>query len=81
MKYILIILLVLILATFAIGFYLKDLGNSYAEIIIGIDVLVVAFVLMPLFLYHRYKNKDLSTFKFTSIPKEIEKEQKKDQNQ
>jgi len=78
MKYVLIVLLILILATFVLGFYLKDLGNSYAEIIIGIDVLVVAFILMPLFLYHRYKNKDVSNFKFTSIPKKIDDERKKE---
>jgi uncharacterized protein YneF (UPF0154 family) len=64
MKMLLKILLVLILAGFIVGYYIKEQGEHMGEIIIGIDVLVVAFVLMPLFLYHRYKNKDLSDFKF-----------------
>jgi hypothetical protein len=47
MKMLLKILLVLILAGFIVGYYIKEQGEHMGEIIIGIDVLVVAFVLMP----------------------------------
>jgi hypothetical protein len=63
------VLLVLILIGFIVGFYIKEQGEKMGEIIIGIDVLVVAFILMPLFLYHRYKNKDLSNFRFRGFHK------------
>ena len=39
-----------------------QVGDTNGEIIIGISVLCVAFILMPLFIYHRYKGKDLSNF-------------------
>ena len=77
MKYILTTLLILIAAGFIVGFYIKEQGNPMGEIVIGIDVLVVAFILMPLFLYHRYKNKDLKDFKFRGFRPEDEDEQKK----
>jgi hypothetical protein len=34
------------------------IGDKY----VGIAVLIITFVFLPLFIYHRYKNKKLSDF-------------------
>jgi len=78
MKYILGFLFIFILALLGVGFYVKATDFKNGEVIIGLAVLLIAFVLMPLFIFHRYKNKDLSSFKFEFPPKkEEEKEDKK----
>ena len=62
MKYILISLLIVIIGALTYGFYIKSTGDFNGEIVIGVSVLVIAFVFMPLFIYHRYKNKDIKDF-------------------
>lgn len=80
MKSILIFLLVIILGTLTYGFYLKEPGNNQGEIIIGITVLVIAFVFMPLFIYHRYKNKNIKDFTFEKYQKDLAAHNKKEEN-
>ena len=80
MKYIIIFTLILSLGMLGTGFYLKNAGNANGEIVVGIGVLIVAFVLMPLFLYHRYKDKNLSDFTFDKFKKDLEERSKSDQN-
>ncbi len=41
----------------AAGLYMKYIEHPLAEKITGSAVLFLAFVLLPLFLYHRYKDK------------------------
>lgn len=65
MKYFIRIVLILLLITFAIGFYLKHIKNDHADIVIGIAVLLFAFILMPAFLIHRYKKRKLSDYALT----------------
>ncbi|MGA9270238.1 MAG: hypothetical protein WBV45_06415 [Lutimonas sp.] len=60
LKVILIVCLVLIGA----GTYLNLDTSGSGEKYVGIGALVFAFILMPLFIYHRYKNKDLSNYSF-----------------
>jgi hypothetical protein len=64
------------LAILISGIYLQIDGHSKAEFIIGIGVLLLAFVLMPLFIYVRYKGKDLTQYSFKNMqgPQEDEKE-------
>ena len=76
MKYVIITVLVLSLGLLGVGFYLKNTGDSNGEMIIGFGVLSVAFILMPLFIYHRYKNKNLSDFKFENFRKDLEERSK-----
>lgn len=57
MKYILITLVVLIIAGIITGYALKNNTDQNGEIIIGISVLVMAFIFMPLFIYNGYRNK------------------------
>lgn len=80
MKYIISAILFIVLGLLTYGFYIKSNGDSNGEIIIGISVLIVAFVLMPLFIYHRYKGKDLSNFKFDNFRKDLEEHNKKENN-
>lgn len=73
MKFVLSTILVLVLVVLGYGFYLKNTGDLNGEIVIGIGVLIIAFILMPLFIFHRYKNKDLSNFKLNNF---MDKEEK-----
>lgn len=80
MKYVIIFVLALTLGMLAMGFYLKNADDANGEIVIGLGVLMVAFVLMPLFIYHRYKNKKLSDFTFEKFRKDLEERSKSEQN-
>jgi len=77
MKYVISTILVIVLGVLIYGFYVKSNGDVNGEIIIGIGVLMVAFVLMPLFIYHRYKNKDLSSFRMKNFLEEVKKNDEK----
>lgn len=65
------IVLAIILLDFGIGFYLLNHEHPKGNIIVGIGVLAFAFVLMPLFLYQRYKGKKLKDY--TLDKKKIDK--------
>ena len=80
MKSILIFLLVIILGTLIYGFSIKETGDGQGEIIIGISVLAIAFILMPLFIYHRYKNKNIKDFTFDQYQKDLLAHNKKEEN-
>lgn len=72
------ILSILIFIALATGFYFKIdgqiiLGNKF----IGISVLVGTFVLMPIFLYHRWKDKDFKKYMLTDENMKKMKEKKK----
>jgi len=70
--YLIIFTLILSLGMLGTGFYLKNAGNANGEIVIGIGVLIVAFVLMPLFIYHRFKDKNINDFTFDKFKKDLE---------
>ena len=73
MKFVISFVLIVVLGMLTYGYYVKQSGDDNGEIIIGISVLTVAFVLMPLFIYHRYKNKNLKDFTFDNYRKDLEK--------
>jgi hypothetical protein len=77
MKYILISLLIFIIGAIAYGFYIKSNGDFGGEIIIGISVMTIAFVFMPLFIYHRYKGKDMSSFQLKNFLEKLKEENEK----
>lgn len=62
MIYFIRLLLIVILAFISYGYYLNDTLYQSGDKWIGIAVLLIAFVLLPTFIYHRYKNKKLSDF-------------------
>ena len=57
MKKILIGLIVIIACLISFGYFQKNNGLN-GDKWIGIGILLVTFVLMPLFLYSRFKNKE-----------------------
>ncbi|MDH3322372.1 MAG: hypothetical protein OEM04_05230 [Flavobacteriaceae bacterium] len=67
MKSILKIILAVIVLLVAFGFYTNYNEEGAGEKFIGIGVLVFAFILMPLFIYHRYNGKDLSRYSINNM--------------
>ena len=62
MKTVLKILGILILIALAVGFYFRQENVVLGDRIVGLAVLAGAFILMPLFLYHRWKGKRLKDY-------------------
>jgi hypothetical protein len=80
MKYVISTVLVIILGMLTYGFYIKSSGDTNGEIIIGIAVLIVAFILMPLFIYHRYKNKNLAEFRLDKWFEKLKENERKNKS-
>jgi hypothetical protein len=72
MKAVLTSILVIVIGFVAYGYYINGENLGEGEKFIGIGVLIFAFILMPLFVYHRYKNKDLRNYSFKDFSKEVE---------
>ena len=71
MKYVLRILFITFLAVLSRGYYVKEiLDYNQGEKIIGMGVLLGAFIYLPLFLYHRWKDKKISWYSYQNIGKE-----------
>lgn len=67
MKYLLRLLFFGFLGILGRGYYVKELLDYKAgEKIIGLGVLFGAFVYLPLFLYHRWKDKNISDYTLTN---------------
>ncbi len=56
MKTLLKILFVIFLLWMIVGAYLLNTSHPKAQVVMGLGVLYMSFVLMPLFIYHRYKD-------------------------
>lgn len=80
MKHVLTVLLIIIIGVLAYGYYVRNTEGANGEIIIGICVLAIAFILMPLFIYHRYRNKNIKDFTFDSYQKKLASHIKKEEN-
>ncbi len=65
MKLLFQILLVLIIGFASYGFYIKPDDPKTGHLFIGLGVVFLFFVLMPLFLYHRWKKKDVKDYMLT----------------
>ncbi|MBS3993515.1 MAG: hypothetical protein KGZ87_07350 [Bacteroidetes bacterium] len=72
LKTIVYIVFFVVVTTISAGYYIKGNSPADGEKIIGIGVLLFAFILMPLFIYLRYKDKDLSKFRLNQNQKEEE---------
>lgn len=64
MKYLVRILLVIVLGFISFGYYHKNNGSAEGDKWVGIGILILALVLMPLFIYHRYKGKNLNDYMY-----------------
>ncbi|RPD96653.1 hypothetical protein EGM88_09835 [Aureibaculum marinum] len=56
MKTLLKILFILFLVGLTVGGYLKYQNQPEGEIVIGLSILFLSFILMPLFIFYRFKN-------------------------
>ena len=65
MKYILYTLFTSIILSTCYGFYIKTENEILANKFIGFSVVGFFLVWMPLFMFHRYKNKDLKKYMIT----------------
>ena len=73
MKIIIRIVLLTVIVLIAFGIYTNTGSEGEGEKLIGIGVVVFAFVLMPLFIYHRYNGKDLSKYSMRNMFQEEDK--------
>jgi len=62
MKYFLIVLFFAVAISLGIGFYIKADDEATGKLIIGLSLMVGFFVLMPSFIYHRWKDKDVKDY-------------------
>ncbi len=56
MKLLLKILFIVFLIWMIIGAYLLNTEHSKAQIVMGLGVMYMSFILMPLFIYYRYRD-------------------------
>jgi predicted tellurium resistance membrane protein TerC len=56
MKSLLKILFIVFIVWIGVGIYLVNTEHEKAQIVMGLAVLYFSFIVMPIFIYHRYKN-------------------------
>ena len=64
MKWIIRILLIAVIGLVGYGYSVKSYESTEGDKWIGTGILILALVLMPLFIYHRYKNKNINDYRF-----------------
>ncbi|WP_026450919.1 hypothetical protein [Aequorivita capsosiphonis] len=62
MKYFIIILFISIVISISIGFYIKPEDEATGKLIIGLSLMAGFFVLMPAFIYHRWKDRSVKDY-------------------
>lgn len=62
MNYFLSILFIGVLVGLGVGFYIKTTDNATGDLIIGLSIVTLFFVLMPTFVYHRWKSKNVKDY-------------------
>ena len=56
------ILLIAVIAVIGYGFFIKPDDLATGQLFIGSGLVVGFFVLMPIFIYHRYNGRDLQRY-------------------
>ncbi|MDB2385059.1 hypothetical protein N9V96_01155 [Polaribacter sp.] len=56
MKLLITILFVIFLVWISVGFYLLNIEHEKGPIIMGLGVFFLSFILMPIFIYYRYRD-------------------------
>lgn len=66
MKRLLQILAIAVVATIGLGYFYKYQKDAVTgDRLIGLAILALAFIVMPLFLVHRYRRKNFRDYLFT----------------
>ncbi len=66
MKYIIRFLSITIITLVCVGYYFKNSGDhAFGDKLVGIGILAASFILMPIFIYHRWKNKKVKDYMLT----------------
>lgn len=65
MKYFIGILFISVLIALGIGFYIKPEDEATGKLVIGLTLMAGFFILMPLFIYHRWKNRSVKDYMLT----------------
>ncbi|QNJ97723.1 hypothetical protein [Constantimarinum furrinae] len=65
MKYVIIILFFSILICGGIGFYIKPDNFATGDFLIGISIVTGVFILMPLFIYYRWRKRSVKDYMLT----------------
>ena len=66
MKYFIRILFIGIVIAVLVGYYFKNTGNhATGDVWVGLSILTASFVLMPAFIYHRWKDKKVKDYMLT----------------
>ncbi|WP_299432874.1 hypothetical protein [uncultured Aquimarina sp.] len=66
MKYLIRILFIGVVVLVAVGYYHKNSGDhATGDKWVGIGILLASFILMPIFIYHRWKNKKVKDYMLT----------------
>lgn len=65
MKLFINILFIAVVISLSTGFYIKTDDEATGKLIIGLSLMVGFFILMPLFIYHRWKNRDVKEYMLT----------------
>ncbi len=83
MKYVIKILFITIIILVSVGYYFKNTGDHLTgDKLVGVGILVASFILMPIFIYHRWKNKKVKDYMLTeeNLNKMRDYDQKKENN-
>lgn len=56
MKKVVSVLFVIFLVWMAVGMYLLSAAHPKAQIVMGLGVFFLSFILMPIFIYYRYRD-------------------------
>ena len=65
MKYIIKFLLLISFIGLCLGFYIKSENTVSGDYLIGLSLILLMFIIMPLFIYNRWKNKDIKDYMLT----------------
>ena len=65
MKYIIKFLLFISFIGLCLGFYIKSENTVSGDYLIGLSLILLMFIIMPLFIYNRWKNKDIKDYMLT----------------
>ena len=62
MKYILSFLTILSIVGISYGFYLRPEETPKGDVFIGLSLVLLFFITMPIFIYRRWKGKDVKDY-------------------